>query len=75
MRVYESLLNSKLNTSSSILLRLPKAPFYSGGTFNKLKRKGTSSTYTLISMGDHKVKEQKLKSALTLCQQLFSALG
>ena len=52
----------------------PKAPFYSGGVFNKLKTRRDTSTYTFISMGGQKVEVQKLKSALALCRLLFSAL-
>ena len=73
-RICESFHNSQLNAGPSIFLMQPKAPFYSGGVFNKLKTRRDTSTYTFISMGGQKVEAQKLTSAFALCQLLFSAL-
>ena len=70
-RVWESFHNSNLNTHSTFLLMHPKAPFYSGGTSNKQPRRGTTSTYMFISMGDHKVEVKKLKSAFFFMSATF----
>ena len=51
----------------------PRPPFYSGEPLTSCKRGNEQALTRPKAKGDQKVKEQKLKSTFTRCQQLFSS--